>query len=432
MSVRTVPIAYGRGTLSVDIPERNLEAILRVRPWVGLSDPVGAIHASLFEPIDSPPLSRLAEGRRDAVVVISDITRPVPNPVILPPILETLEASGIPREKILILIATGMHRPNEGQELIELVGEEIAANYRVENHIGTDRDSHVDFGTSEEGVPVLVDRRYVEADLKVVTGLIEPHLMAGYSGGRKGVLPGVCSLETMKVMHGFRMIQHPLTTVGRIEDNPFHTTALRLVREIGVDFLLNVTLNADREITGVYSGDLDSAHLAGIRDLERYVVATVPEPVDIVVTGSAGYPLDQTFYQCIKGMMAAKQILKPGGSIVFCSHLGEGMGSPDFRALMAELVDPQTMLDSLEGPDYRRMDQWMLQDYCNVLLHAGQVFVISEGMSHEEIGRALAIPVDTLQAGLEQALFIHGPDARVVAMPEGPYVIASLAEPLPA
>jgi len=185
-----VEIAYGKKRLPVEIPEENLEKVFRVRQWPGMTAVVGEIQRSLQHPIASPPLSAIATGKRDATIVISDITRPVPNSLLLPSILQTLEAAGIAREKILILIATGMHRPNEGDELIELVGEEIARNYRVENHFGTDLESHVDLGTDDEsGVPLLVDRRYHEADLKIVTGLIEPHLIAGYSGGRKGILP---------------------------------------------------------------------------------------------------------------------------------------------------------------------------------------------------------------------------------------------------
>jgi len=404
-----IDLAYGKGTVPVDVPLRNLAKVLRPRPWAALPDPQRALERLLLEPIGSPPLSEIARGRSDAVVVISDITRPVPNRVILPPILHTLESAGIHRKDILILIATGMHRPNEGNELIELVGEEIAASYRVENHSGTDLESHVDLGTSEEGVPLQVDRRYVEADLKIVTGLIEPHIMAGYSGGRKGVLPGICSLETMKVMHGFRMMQHPLTTVGRVDDNPFHQTALKLVHRVGVDFLVNVTLNGRRELTGVYAGDLNDAHRAGIAELEEYVVDDIDEPVDIVVSCAGGYPLDQTFYQSIKGTLAAREILKPGGDIVLAAHLGEGMGSPSFTAQIEELQDPRETLASLKKVDYRQLDQWMLQDHCNMLLHAAETFVFSENMAPDLLKKASVKPVSSVNEGLEKALDHQGP-----------------------
>lgn len=430
MSTRQIDIAYGAGSVPVHVPEENLVKVLKVRPWPGLPDPVLAVEKAIAGPIGTPPLAEIAQGKKDAVVVISDITRPVPNRHILPPVLNSLEAAGIPRERILILVATGMHRPNEGDELITLVGEEIAKNYRIENHRGTDLDSHVDLGVSEEGVPLLVDRRYMEADLRIVTGLIEPHLMAGYSGGRKGILPGVCSLETMKVMHGYRMIQHPLCTVGRLDDNPFHQIALKLARRVGVDFLVNVTINSDREMTGVYAGDLNDAHRAGVSDLEEYVVDEVDEPVDIVVTGSGGYPLDQTFYQCIKGMIAAKEILKQGGTIVFCSHIGEGIGSPSFCQMLNELDSPQEFLDELMDADYRQLDQWMVQDMCNMLLLTDEILVYTENLSDDQIRNALMEPIPSLDAGLERAFEKHGPGARVAVMPQGPYLIAEVAEAL--
>ncbi|MCG3196492.1 MAG: Lactate racemase [bacterium] len=432
MTVERVEIAYGKGFVPVDIPSENLLKVLRVKPWAALARPRVEIERALAFPIGSPSLSSLASGRRNAVIVISDITRPVPNSTLLPPILETLETSGIPRERILILIGTGMHRSNLGPELVELVGPAIAGKYRVENHEGLNLESHVDLGVSEEGVPLLVDRRYMEADLKIVTGLIEPHLMAGYSGGRKGVLPGVCSLETMKVMHGYRMIQHERTTVGRLDDNPFHLAALKLARRVGVDFLVNVTVNEQREITGVFAGDLDRAHRAGVAALEEYVVDRLDKPADIVVTSGGGYPLDQTFYQCLKGVIATKEILKPGGTIVFAAHLGEGLGSASFQDLMGRLTTPEAFLEEIAGPDYLQVDQWMVQDHCNMLLLAGEILIYTENLSANWLRSVLVHPIPSLNAGLKRAFEAHGPRARVAVLPHGPYVIAKLSDAVPA
>lgn len=421
-------VRYGKERVWVEVPERTLACVMQPSVQPGLSDPMEAVQHSLANPIESAPLSELARNRSDAVIVISDITRPVPNSTILPPILRTLETAGVPSEKILILIATGMHRPNEGDELRELVGDEIADHYRVENHFGLDLEGHTDLGVSEDGIPLLVDRRYVEAGLKIVTGLIEPHLIAGYSGGRKGVLPGVCALETMKVMHGYQMIQHPLTCVGRLDDNPFHLAALRLARQVGVDFLLNVTMNERREITGVYAGDLDAAHRLGCTDLDRYMVAEIGEPADIVVTCGGGYPLDQTLYQSFKGTVAAREILRPGGSLVLAAHLGEGVGSASFRDLLSRMTSPEDMLADIEGPDYLQLDQWMVQDHCNMLLQAGQHYLYSEHLGQEWASKARLELVPSMQEGLDRAMAKQGADARVVVFPEGPYVIAKLSE----
>lgn len=423
----SIGIAYGDRRIPVEVPDENLVKVFQTRPWRPLPDPKTAIASALENPIGSHPLSSIAAGRSDAVVVISDITRPVPNSTLLPPILDLIERSGVPRDRILILIATGMHRPNLADELVELVGEEISNTYRIENHIGTDLDGHFDFGV-HEGVPLQVDRRYVEADLKVVTGLIEPHLIAGYSGGRKGIIPGLCSLETMKVLHGFRMIQHERAASGNIDGNPFHETALVLARKAGCDFLLNVTLNSDREITGVFAGDLDEAHRAGCASLQEFAMDCIDEPVDIVLTGGGGAPLDRTFYQAIKGMIAAREILKPGGTILFAASLTEGLGSPSFRELMKSLTSPREMLDRLAAVDYLQMDQWMVQDFCSILLQAGEIQVHTEGIPTSDLEGFGLVPIPSFEAGLARAMSRQGRTARIAALPDGPYVIAKIAE----
>lgn len=423
----SLAIAYGDRRIPVEVPDENLVKVFQTRPWRPLPDPESAIASALENPIGSHPLSSIAAGRSDAVVVISDITRPVPNSTLLPPILDLIECSGVPRDRILILIATGMHRPNLSDEIVELVGEEISGTYRIENHIGTDLDGHSDFGV-HDGVPLHVDRRYVEADLKVVTGLIEPHLIAGYSGGRKGIIPGLCSLETMKVLHGFRMIQHDRAAAGNIDGNPFHETALDLARKAGCDFLLNVTLNSDREITGVFAGDLDEAHRAGCASLQEFAMDCIDESVDIVLTGGGGAPLDRTLYQAIKGMIAAREILKPGGTILFAAALAEGLGSPSFRELMNSLTSPMEMLDRLAEVGYLQMDQWMVQDFCNILLHAGEIQVHTGGIPASELEGFGLVPIPSLEAGVARAMRRCGRTAGIAALPEGPYVIAKITE----
>ena len=206
--IMRVHLEYGRTGLDVELPEPNVVGCLRYRPLEPLADPEAAVRQSLERPIGSPPLSDLARGRHSACVAICDVTRPVPNAVLLPPILETLEAAGIPRREILILVATGLHRPNQGDELVEMLGPYVAANYRIENHHGQARDEHTYLGQSPRGVPVWIDSRYVQAELKITTGLIEPHFMAGFSGGRKLICPGLAALETVRTWHGPQFLEH--------------------------------------------------------------------------------------------------------------------------------------------------------------------------------------------------------------------------------
>src|SRR5690349_4036641 len=249
-----VTLDYGRTGLPVTLPDDRTLGPLAIRPAAPLADPAAALDAALADPIGTRPLATLARGRSDACILICDITRPVPNKLILPPLLRTLEAAGIPRDRIVILVATGLHRPNEGAELVEMVGEGIAANYRIENHHGKVAEEHDYLGTTPNGVPVWLDKRYVRADLKITTGLIEPHLMAGYSGGRKVICPGIAGLETVKVWHGPKFLEHAKADCGFLDGNPVHEETTRLDKMAGCDFIVNVCLDGRRRVTWVGAG----------------------------------------------------------------------------------------------------------------------------------------------------------------------------------
>ncbi len=292
-----IEIICGKGSVPVHIPRKNHGKTLKLTPWNQLKEPALTIKQALENPIQSAPLATLAAQAASAVILVSDITRPVPNSILLPPILSTLEDAGIPREAILILVATGMHRPNQGEELSRLLGPEIANSYRIENHFGTEEPAHKDLGFIGDGVRLCVDRRFLDAELKIATGLIEPHLLAGYSGGRKSIVPGICSLETMKSLHGYQMLQHPDCRAGELDKNRFHLTALEGAKRAGLDFLVNVTLNTQNQMTGVFAGELDAAHRAGVQKIEQHCTQTLEEPLPIVITGAGGYPLDLTLYQ---------------------------------------------------------------------------------------------------------------------------------------
>ena len=283
-----VGVKYGRGFLNVDVPDGNLAGILTIRHGDPLQDPETAVREAVESPIDSLPLAQLVAGRSSACIIISDVTRPVPNRVILPPILETLERQGIPREKIVILIATGIHRPTTEKELEEMVGLDIMNNYRIVNHLSGEPETHKYLGLTRNGTPVHINKTYLESDVKIATGLIEPHLMAGYSGGRKAICPGIASVETMKVMHGPQILEHPNASVGVLDDNPFHIEATEIALMAGVDFNLNVAIDNERRITGVFAGELVESHRAGCEFVEKRVTATLPHAADLVIVSSAG------------------------------------------------------------------------------------------------------------------------------------------------
>jgi len=426
-----VHLDYGRTGLSVELPDANVVKVLRYRPAEPLADATSAVVERLAHPTGTPPLEQLARGRRDACIVISDVTRPVPNATILPPILSVLERAAIPRRNILILVATGMHRPNEGDELVEMVGQDIAESYRIENHHGEELSEHVHLGQSPRGVPIWIDRRYVEADLKITTGLIEPHLMAGYSGGRKLVCPGLAALETIKVWHGPDFLEHPNARSGCLEDNPVHEENTWIARRANCDFIVNTVIDAQRRMLAVVAGDMERAFDDGVAFVRPLVTDTVPEPVDIVVTSSAGYPLDTTFYQSIKGMLAAVPIVKPGGTIILAASMSQGIGSREFQRLFDENPTLEGFVERILHTDYFVMDQWQLEEMAKVRRRA-KVVVVTDGLPPETVNRLFVEWAPTVESAVAAALAHHGPHATLAAIPKGPYVLAQLPARQPA
>jgi nickel-dependent lactate racemase len=417
-----IHLDYGKTGLDVDLPDDRIVGPLAIRPATPLTDAAAAIDDVLRRPTGTPPLADLARGRKNACILVCDITRPVPNRLILPPILRTLEASGMRREDICILVATGLHRPNEGAELDELVGPEIARNYRCENHHGKVLAEHDYLGTTERGVPIYLDSRYTRADLKITTGLIEPHLMAGYSGGRKVICPGIAALETVKVWHGPKFLEHPLADCGILQGNPVHEENTRIALLAGCDFIVNVCIDGQRRITWVGAGDMIQAWMVGVNFVEQVVRVPVPEPVDVVVTSSAGYPLDTTWYQAVKGLTGALPIVKKGGTIILVASLTEGIGSPEFMQVLADHPDMASFKKRILETDYFVMDQWQVEEQAKVLERC-RVMVVSHGLAPEVLRRCHVEPAESVEVAVAECLARYGSAARVAVIPKGPYVL---------
>jgi nickel-dependent lactate racemase len=383
------------------------------------------VPARLAGPTATAPLAELARGRKSACILICDITRPVPNELILTPVLAELEAAGIARQAITILVATGLHRPNEGEELIEMVGRRIYENYRIENHHGKVLDEHVYLGDSPRGVPIWIDRRYVEADLKITIGLIEPHLMAGFSGGRKLICPGIAALETVKVWHGPEFLEHPKADCGILQGNPVHEENTWIGRRAGCDFIVNVVIDAQRRPLCFVAGDMEQAFEQGVAFVRSVVTDAVSEPVDIVVTCSAGYPLDTTFYQSVKGMVGALPIVKQGGTIILAASLSEGIGSPEFEQLFAEHPNLSVFVERILGKTYFKMDQWQLEELAKVRRKA-KVKMVSDGLPAETLNRLFVESASSVEAAVADSLAEYGEQATVAVIPKGPYVLAQV------
>jgi nickel-dependent lactate racemase len=351
----------------------------------------------------------------------------VPNKVILPPLLETLEQTGIPREKITILIATGIHRPNNAEELETMVGRDLMERYRIVNHISQKPETHAYLGTTQHGTPVHIDKTYLEADLKIITGLIEPHLMAGYSGGRKAICPGIASIETMKVMHGPELMEHPKSAVGILEGNPFHIEATEIALMAGIDFNLNVAIDKDRQITGVFAGDMVESHRVGAQFVEKHARVTLPAAADAVVVSSAGYPLDATFYQAVKGLLTAVEIVKQGGSILLVAACSEGIGSKPFTDLIFKTDDLTAFVQGLYNPANFVIDQWQLEELAKVARKA-DIYFYTDGIPYHQRVKLFVHPLKSAQEGIEEILTRYGADTQIAVIPEGPYVLAQLVE----
>lgn len=419
-----VRLDYGRTGLEVQLPDDLAVSVLEPAKGAPVADPVGAVAAALADPIGVRPLAELARGRRDAVVVISDKTRPVPYGIVLPPLLKTLEAAGIARERVEILVATGLHRANTVDELRAMINPEVVDRYRIRNHDARDASQHVHLGRTARGTEIWLDRGLLAADLKIVTGLIEPHLMAGFSGGRKAVAPGCAGVEMMRSLHGATMLESPLGP-GIIDGNPFHDELLDIARRVGIDFLCDVSINRGRQLTGVFAGDLERAHAAGVAFVERHVQAQLDRPADVVITSAGGFPLDDTYYQSIKGMIAALNIVRRGGTIILAAAIREGIGSAEFQRLLADTRGNDDFMARITSPGFFSIDQWMVQHLCQVRRKA-EVILVSDGVRAEAAPGLLVASAPSVESALAGCLERYGRHAHIAVLPQGPYVLATV------
>ena len=339
--------SFGEGGIEVSVPDTFQCQVITSRSVAPLEDAAGALDAALDAPIGCVSLEAMAAGKKTAAISICDITRPAPNWITLPPLLSKLHKAGIPAEAITILIATGLHRAATEDEVNRIVGKEIAAAYRVVSHDARALAEHRSLGSTRRGTPVYIDERFMAADLHITLGFIEQHLMLGFSGGRKLIAPGLAAQETIKVLHSPRFMREPMATEGSIAENPLHAELLEIARMARHDFSLDVTLTQDREISGIFAGEPVQAHAAGVAFLEKNSLEVLAQPADAVITSAAGYPLDLTFYQIVKGVTAAQHIVKPGGRILIVAECAEGAASPEFAHKLRGLEGYQSFLDEI-------------------------------------------------------------------------------------
>ncbi len=415
---------FGRTGLDVELPPGARATVIEAPGAVALPDPAAAVREALANPLGCRPLAELARGRRSAVVVISDKTRPVPNADILPPLLATIEAAGIPRERIEILVGTGLHRANTPDELAAMTSPALVSTYRFRNHDARDASAHRVLGRTRQGTEIAIDAGYLDADLKIVTGLVEPHIMAGFSGGAKGVATGIAAVTTIRRTHGPDMLEAHVGP-GIVVGNPFYADLVEVADTVGIDFLVNAVIDRARRPVGVFAGALGPAHGAAIDAVERKAVVDLEAEADVVDTSACGFPLDLTFYQSLKGPVAALNVVRRGGTVILAAEMGEGLGSPDFQRLLDRLRDGTDALELLQRPGFFAIDQWMVQHLHQVLRRCHLTVVAPALAPHALDGLPIA-RASTVEAAVAAALARHGADARVVVIPEGPYVLGTV------
>ena len=422
--MQEIELNYGRRRLRVALPDGLDVTVIRKRPMTVLPDPSKAVAAALAAPVGAPPLAKIARGRRTVCILICDITRPVPNGLFLPILVRTLLDAGMEAGNIRILVATGLHRPNEGEELAELVGDRwVMETVEVANHFARDDSAHVHVGTTSRGNVIKLDRRFVEADLRIATGLVEPHFMAGYSGGRKVVAPGIAHEETIRTFHSARFMEDPLAIQCNLDGNPLHEEQLEIIRMLGEVYGLNTVIDETRDLACVTFGEIIESHLAAVAFVRTSTEVQVPRRFRTVVTSAAGYPLDRTYYQTIKGMVTPMDILEPGGTLIVAAQCGEGIGSPEFRAAQERLVElgPDAFLRSIERKALADIDEWQTEMQLKPM-RIGRIKLFSEGLSGEDKRITGVDIIDSLEDAVRDGIARAG-DPAVAVIPEGPYVV---------
>ena len=419
-----VTMSYGKTGLSVDLPEDWDVTVIRKKTMPLLEDPGKALRKALANPVAVPSLTDLVKGRRTACILICDITRPVPNGAILPELLKTIIASGINPADITVLVATGLHRPNEGEELREVVGNSwVLDTVKVENHFARRDEDHVDLGATKRGTPVKLDRRFVEADLRIAVGLVEPHFMAGYSGGRKVITPGIAHADTIRSIHAARILEQQGVANCIVEGNPLHQELLQIAAMVGECFAVNAVIDEARKMCFINFGELQESHLRAVSFVRPFAEIPVNGRFRTVVTSAAGYPLDKNYYQAVKGMAAPIDILEPGGNLFIVSECSEGIGSTEYAACQKTLIDigADAFMSRILPKDKADIDEWETEMQVKVA-RVGTIHLYSPCLCYAEMGLTGTVPVESLVDEVRQSVEASG-DKRIAIIPEGPYVI---------
>jgi len=416
-----IKLAYGKTGLEISLPDDVSVTVVEPEYVNGLPNQAGALRDALRQPIGSSPLKALVKPSDKVGIAFSDITRPTPNHLILPVLLGELDY--VPDEQIVLFNSTGTHRINTEAELRGMLGDEIVDRYRIVQNDASDRNSHVLVGRTTSGNDAWIHREFVECDVRIPTGFIEPHFFAGFSGGGKAIMPGLALLETVIRNHNAKNLDSPLARWGTTRGNPVWEEIREVAAMVQPTFLLNVTLNRDQQITGVFAGELEEAHAQGCAFVKEKAMVPVQEPYDIVISSNSGYPLDLNLYQSVKGMSAASQVVKKGGSIILAADCWDGI--PDhgeYARLLLEAKSLESLLETIRAPGFQRQDMWEAHIQALICLKA-EVYFYSHNLSDEQIEGALLRPCRDIEATVAELLQKYGRRATLCVLPEGPQTI---------
>ncbi|MFI9006123.1 nickel-dependent lactate racemase [Actinosynnema sp. NPDC053489] len=420
-----VRLAYGQSGLDVEVDERVATVVEPVH-HAAAPDQVAVLREALRSPVAGPPLRERVRPGQTVAISACDGTRPQPRHLMIPAVLAELDGI-VDLDDVVVLVATGTHRGNDEAELRRMFGDEVVDSVRIVNHDARDRDSLVWVGTHGDGVPVWLNREWVEADVRITTGFVEPHFFAGFSGGPKMVAPGLAALETVLVLHDAARIGDPRATWGVIHGNPVHDDVRAIAEATGVTFSLDVVLNRDKDVVAAFGGDLLPMHAAATALAKRTAMRPVDAPFDVVVTTNSGYPLDQNLYQSVKGMSAAFQVVRPGGVIVCAAECRDGF--PDhgsYREVLASQPSPQALFDAISARADTVPDQWQVQIQARIQSRS-RVVMHTSFLSDVDLATAHLEQTHDISDTVARALAAAGPDARVCVLPEGPQTIPYLS-----
>lgn len=420
---RTIPIPYYTSTLDLHVEEENLKAVLtaKMHGFHAEKSQEQLVLDALEHPVGSPRLRTLAEGKRKIVIVTSDHTRAVPSKITLPLLLKEIR-SGNPDADITILIATGLHRPTTEEEQRRMFGDAIVDHEKIAINNAFAPEQFVELCTLPSGAVFQVNRLAAECDLLVTEGFVEPHFFAGFSGGRKSILPGICSERTVNENHSYKAVSHPRSNSGMLKDNPIHADMLCAAKAVNVQFIFNVALDGEKKIVAAWAGDLEKAHEAGVAFIRQWSQCPVVTG-DIVITSNGGYPLDQNLYQSPKAMATAEACAGEDGVIIMCCSCCDGMGGAHFGQLIQRGTPDEIdrYLSSIP-PEKTIPEQWCTQ-VCVRVLRKHPVILVTTFLSHDEVRKANMIPASTPDEALEIAYRLKGEQASVVVIPDGVSVL---------